>query len=142
MEISKAHNLMKSALNYRAVRQNLISSNISNIDTPFYKSRDINFESALSYQANKIFDGEKDQELKLAKTDGQHLKQDPDYHKDRGTLFLRDGHYSRNDGNSVDLDVETTEMSKNSTMFRALVASMKKDSMIFKSVVSASEKLN
>lgn len=35
---------------------------------------------------------------------------------------------ARNDGNSVDLDVETTEMAKNSTMFNAPNRSAQKDS--------------
>ena len=41
-------------------------------------------------------------------------------------------------GNSVDIDVETTEMSKNSIMFNALVGALKKDSLIYKSVIEAS----
>ena len=47
---------------------------------------------------------------------------------------------ARNDGNSVDLDVETTEMSKNSLMFNAIVQANKKESLIFKSVIEASSK--
>jgi flagellar basal-body rod protein FlgB len=47
---------------------------------------------------------------------------------------------ARNDGNSVDLDVESSEMAKNSTMFNALTAALKKDSMLFKSVIDASSK--
>ena len=49
---------------------------------------------------------------------------------------------ARNDGNSVDLDVETTEMSKNSIMFSALVQAIKKDGQIFKSVIEASGKVS
>jgi flagellar basal-body rod protein FlgB len=144
MEISKAHNLMKSALNYRATRQKLISGNIANNDTPFYRPKDISFESALSHQAKKIFN-EPDSinnKLELANTSGNHLQPENEFDRERGTLFFRDGHLARNDGNSVDLDVETTEMSKNSTMFKALISAVKKDSTIFKSVISASEKLN
>jgi flagellar basal-body rod protein FlgB len=49
---------------------------------------------------------------------------------------------ARNDGNSVDLDVETTEMSKNSVMFNALIQANKKDGNIFKSVIDASSKIS
>jgi len=58
------------------------------------------------------------------------------------TLYFRDGHMARNDGNSVDIDVETTEMSKNSIMFNALIQAKKKDGAIFKSVIEASQKVN
>jgi len=141
MEISKAHSFMVSALNSRATRQKLISSNISNIDTPFYKPRDIAFEKALNSEAKKLFDNDNGQELSLAKTSGNHIGNGSD-DPEKSTIFFRDGHGARNDGNSVDLDVETTEMSKNSIMYRALVAGLRKEGNIFRSVISASEKTN
>lgn len=140
MEISKAHGLMKSALDFRAMRQDLISSNISNADTPFYKPRDVNFENHLTAKAQHIFHAKKEPKLELATTHAAHVQPKESY-EGRGTLFFRDGHAARNDGNSVDLDVETTEMAKNQTMFNALVAALKKDGAIFKSVLSASEKV-
>jgi flagellar basal-body rod protein FlgB len=141
MEISKAHDFMVSAMNSRATRQKLISGNLSNVDTPFYKPRDIAFEKALQTEAQKRFSGEKNSELELANTDGKHLDGDLEAPM-KPTLFFRDGHGARNDGNSVDLDVETTEMAKNSIMFKALVSGLRKESNIFRSVVAASEKLN
>lgn len=140
MEISKSHALMKQALDYRAMRQDLISSNIANADTPFYHPRDVNFENHLSQKAQEIFNAQKEPELKLATTDPAHIQPHDEYNG-KGTLFFRDGHMARNDGNSVDLDVETTEMAKNNTMFNALVAALKKDSNIFKSVIDASSKI-
>jgi len=41
---------------------------------------------------------------------------------------------------TVDIDVESTEMSKNSVMFNALINAKKKDGAIFKSVIEASAK--
>jgi len=141
MEISKSHSLMKQALDYRALRQDLIASNISNVDTPFYRPRDVNFENHLTKKSQEMFNTQKEPELKLANTSAGHIQPDEEISKDKGTVFFRDGHQARNDGNSVDLDVETTEMAKNSTMFNALVAALKKDGQIFKSVLDASSKL-
>lgn len=140
MQISRSHSLMASAMDYRAMRQDLISSNISNADTPFYKPRDVNFENHLSAKAQDIFNVNKRPRLKLAVTNGAHIQPVDTFHS-RGTIFFRDGHAARNDGNSVDLDVETTEMAKNTTMFNALTAALKKDSQIFKSVIDASSKV-
>ena len=39
--------LVAEALNYRAARQDMISSNIANADTPFYRPRDISFQDTL-----------------------------------------------------------------------------------------------
>jgi len=138
--ISQAHELMKEALNYRAQRQDLIASNIANADTPFYRPRDIDFETMLAEKKAAMFEA-KETKLELANTNALHMHASAASHSTHATLFFRDGHMARNDGNSVDLDVETSEMSKNSVMFNALIASVKKSGATFKSVIEASQKL-
>jgi len=139
LNISRAHELMKSAMDYRAARQDMIAGNIANADTPFYRPKDIRFEEVLAEKSAEIF-SEKSQKLQMTRTNGVHMDGNEIPSDRKPTLFHRDGHMARNDGNSVDLDVETTEMAKNSTMFNALTAAMKKDSMLFKSVIDASAK--
>ena len=48
---------------------------------------------------------------------------------------------ARNDANTVDLDVETTELSKNAIMVTALDRAMRQSGQIFKSVIDASSKI-
>jgi flagellar basal-body rod protein FlgB len=139
-EYSVARSFAKEALNHRAVRQDLISSNIANIDTPFYKPKDINFEQMLAKKAQEEF-GEKKPELKLAKTTGSHLDKYESQDSSKATLFFRDGHLARNDGNSVDLDVEMGELSKNDIMYKALINGLKKNSAIMRTVIESSSKL-
>ena len=79
--------------------------------------------------------------LQLAQTDGAHFPLMNEKSNAKATLFFRDGHMARNDGNSVDVDVETTEMSKNSVMFNALIQAAKKDTTIYKSVIDGSSKV-
>jgi flagellar basal-body rod protein FlgB len=141
ISISKTASLVKEAMNYRAARQDMISSNIANADTPNYKPRDISFESSLREKKAKILK-DNSQKLQMAQTNSGHIKPQEEVVATQPTLFFRDGHMARNDGNSVDIDVETTEMSKNSIMFNALVSALKKDSMIYKSVIEASQKVN
>ncbi|MEA3228402.1 MAG: flagellar basal body rod protein FlgB [Campylobacterota bacterium] len=139
IEISRAHGLIADALDYRANRQDMIASNIANADTPHYKPRDIRFEDALIAKKADIMN-DNSNKLALAQTDSSHIPLQNEKSSYKPTLFFRDGHMARNDGNSVDIDVETTEMSKNSVMFNALIQANKKDSMIFKSVIEASQK--
>lgn len=136
---SRADGLMKAALDYRAARQDMIASNIANADTPFYRPKDIRFEEMLSKKSAQIF-GSKEKTLPMARTNGAHLESSAAAEESKATTFFRDGHMARNDGNSVDLDVESSEMAKNSMMYNALVAAMKKDGAIFKSVIDASSK--
>lgn len=130
-DISKAYSVVHKALDYRSIRQDMIASNIANVDTPFYRPKDVNFEQYLARENKRIFgSGERSYELPLAKTKYGHLDSRR-IHPDTATMFWRDGHLAKNDGNSVDLDVETSEMGKNSTMYQALTSALKRHKSIF-----------
>lgn len=139
-EYSKAKPLAEAALNYRSLRQDLISSNISNVNTPFYRPKDVRFEDMLTKKAKEIFEGHKNKELKVAKTHEYHLENFPD-EENLATIYYRDGHLARNDGNSVDLDIEMSEMSKNGVMYNALTEMLKKNGAIFKAALESSARL-
>lgn len=141
MNISRAHELMNKALDYRSARQDMIASNIANADTPFYRPRDIRFEETLAQKSAQIFN-EKTKILPMAKTNEMHMESSSIPNDLKPTIFFRDGHMARNDGNSVDLDVESSEMSKNSMMYNAIIAAKKKGTGIYKSVIDASSKIS
>lgn len=138
----KSKELVTGALAGRNLRNQMINSNLANVDTPFYKARDIEFETALVNRANEIFKRKDDKELKLAQTNEAH--QEPWKFPDpkKSTIYLRDGHLARNDANTVDLDVETTEMSKNVAMVNALDGVLRKQGSIFGGIIDASSKLS
>ncbi len=133
--------LVAQALDYRSMRQDMISSNIANADTPFYRPRDISFGETLAVKQAELYK-DTSTTLDLAQTNSFHMPLYNERDISKATTFFRDGHMARNDGNSVDLDVETTEMSKNSIMFNALVNADKKISMIYKNVVDSSSKVS
>ncbi len=139
IQISRAHIVADAALDYRAMRQDLIAGNIANVDTPFYRPRDIDFNSALVQKSNELYKKDSNQ-LQMAHTNEAHLSASASIDPRKATLFFRDGHTTRNDGNSVDLDVETSELSKNAMMFTALISARKKSAMIFRAVLDASAK--
>ncbi|HIC13421.1 MAG TPA: flagellar basal body rod protein FlgB [Sulfurimonas sp.] len=135
--ISRTGTLLKDALNYRSMRQDMIASNIANADTPNYKPRDISFEQALIQKKAALLKNDNNT-LKMAQTDSSHLKPQAQSSSFTPTVYFRAGHMARND---VDIDVETTEMSKNSIMFNAVIGAMKKDAAIYKSVIEASQRV-
>ena len=141
-EISKSNKLMVEGLNARSMRQDLVSSNIANIDTPFYKARDVDFESALIAKTKEMYGtNNASTKLEMAQTDGAHLNGTTDFDNAKATVYLRDGQMARNDGNTVDLDVESSELGKNAMMFNALSSALQKDGLIFKSVIEYSAKV-
>ncbi|HEC1776135.1 TPA: flagellar basal body rod protein FlgB [Campylobacter lari] len=137
----KSKELIVDALAGRNLRSQMINSNLANVDTPFYKARDIEFETALVNRANEIFKKKDTKELELASTNANHQKpwKFPDPNK--STIYLRDGHLARNDANTVDLDVETTEMSKNTMMITALDGVLRRQGNIFSTIIETSSKL-
>ena len=132
LDRSKSSPLVESALAGRELRQKLISGNLANVDTPFYKARDVRFEDVLKEKANEIYNVSESNEAHMAAVDFPK--------SDTAQIFLRDGHMARNDANTVDLDVETTEMGKNTVMINALDSAYKAQGNIFKSVIDASAK--
>jgi flagellar basal-body rod protein FlgB len=133
----KTINFLEKSLEYRKVRQDLIASNIANADTPYYRPRDIRFEEALK---NEI-ENKPAHKLELAKTNPMHLESKNVNDEMKPIVFFRDGHLARNDGNSVDIDVETTEMAKNTLMYNAEVAAVKKRVELFKLVIDSSKSI-
>jgi flagellar basal-body rod protein FlgB len=139
-EISKYASVAGDALKYRGLRQDIIAGNIANIDTPFYKAKDINFEEYLAKESNML--KSKEEELELAKTDSKHFSIQDESSSVGAEVFFRPNHATRNDGNSVDLDIETTEMSKNAIMINAISAALKKRSQLFKNVIDTSSRVS
>ena len=98
-------------------RQKLISSNLSNVDTPGYKTVDIDFEQELQSQMA----GSAGQGISLAVTDTRHLVTSsgaqgglPAQAKEVEGLTLR------NDLNNVNIDREMSELSTNAMKFSAV----------------------
>lgn len=139
-EVSPVYKYAHKALDYRSMRQDLIAGNIANVDTPFYKPRDIDFESYLANAMNEEFGKSRNMELQMAETSSRHLPP-LEERVQGGTIFFRDGHMARNDGNSVDLDVETSEMGKNSVMYQALVSALKKHKGIFTYAIDSTKNI-
>ena len=67
-KIDRDIGFVQSALNVRAMRQEVLASNLANADTPNYKARDVDFAAALSAAKGAIGGN-----LALTRTDSAHL---------------------------------------------------------------------
>ena len=111
------------------------------MDTPYYRSKDIDFETVLAQEAHKEFESGKQKKLEMAKTSKMHMDPADEYKNLNPTVFYRDGHLARNDGNTVDLDVESTELSKNNIMYNALSQTHKRNKIMFQAAIEAGKNL-
>jgi len=133
MQPSSVTDLLFQQLNFRGERQKVISSNIANIDTPDYKTKELKFK-------NELDKSKYESQLKLTRTNNHHLPLMDDSNKNSMELYEVKGLEEQNDGNNVNLDTQMSNMSKNSIMFSAIQNSIKKDSAWFKTVIDASSK--
>ncbi len=134
MQPSSVTDLLFQNLNFRGEKQKVISSNIANINTPKYKTKDISFENELQKASMK-------NDLQLRVTHHNHISfETQSIPTSQFNTFEVEGLEEQNDGNNVNLDKQMSDMAKNSIMFNAIQGSIKKDAAWFKEVIAASGK--
>ncbi|MBI1889238.1 MAG: flagellar basal body rod protein FlgB [Burkholderiales bacterium] len=104
----------ETALNLRAQRQQLLASNIANADTPNYKARDIDFNSALKGAMSKA---EPPKAPELAKSASTHLNSKSDNAIGGIPLLYRSAVQGNVDGNTVDMDAERNQFTDNAIRY-------------------------
>lgn len=105
------YDLIKQSLNAADTRSQVISNNISNVNTANYKRSYVTFEDTLQNSMDN---------LSLKKTNPKHLDDGNGY----GTISInQDNTTSMNsDGNNVDIDTEMANQAKNTLMYEALIS--------------------
>ncbi len=134
MKASNVSDVLFNQLSFSAQKQKVISSNIANINTPNYKTKELVFEDELKMVQAK-------NDLKLNVTHQNHImiKQDLSNKSEPKVMEVKNLE-EQNDGNNVNIDNQMTEMSKNKTLATAMQMAIKKDSRLFKSVIESSSK--
>ena len=118
-------NVLGKATNASWKRNEVISNNIANVDTPGYKRSDVQFESYL--QEALTGDGSLDQ--KVANTKLNSI--DATVYTDNSSLSYR------LDGNNVDIDTESAYMAENQIRYYALLDSMTQEFSRIKTVLAS-----
>lgn len=117
----KTTGALGASVNMRNLRQNVISGNVANAETPGYKAKKLDFEAAL----NRAIDHEG-----FAKMHTDHQDHFP---VGRGAVSrLKADVYDNpeinvtNDGNTVDLEAEMAKLSENTILYKAAIQLMNK----------------
>ncbi|GHU40927.1 flagellar basal body rod protein FlgB [Clostridia bacterium] len=104
-------NVLQKAADASWLRQDVISNNIANADTPGYKRRDVNFESVLKQELFSSKYTTLDQKISNIHLDHLNVQSAPDY-----------PNYSyRVDENNVDPEQENVALASNRIQYNALV---------------------
>lgn len=103
----------EQALKFRALRNQVLSSNIANADTPNYKARDLSFGDALNSARHES--------LGMTQTSNLH-KQAWGHTTDGAKTLYRVPNQPTLDGNTVEMDVEQAEFAENALHYRTSLA--------------------
>lgn len=120
---------LNQALDGLAQRQQAISGNLANVDTPGYQAYTVDFETALQRAEGT------DRRLALTATHAGHLAS-PSSTPAGAQLLARTGGSTRADGNNVDVDQELLELSTTGIQYQALSQLMSKKLLLLKSIAT------
>lgn len=118
-------NVLTKAADASYQREAILANNISNVDTPGYKRKDLNFEGVLSQELGRC----KHQSLdkKISELDTSKLT---------ANVYTDHSNYSyRMDGNNVDIDTENVELASEQIKYKALTSSISSQFSRMKSVL-------
>ena len=98
--------MLENYLKLSASREQAISANMANIDTPGYRTHDINLES----EFNKVMRGA----MRSSEDDAEPVQLTPVYHLVQGLM-------ERPDGNNVSLDHEALMLAKTQLQYQLAI---------------------
>ena len=118
-------NVLDRAADAAWQRNEAISNNIANVDTPGYKRQDVAFESVLQQAlGNNRYESMDD---KVANVDLSRL---------RGRAYVDYANYSyRLDGNNVDIENENVMLAENQLKYQGLISSINQEFTNLKTVM-------
>ena len=123
--------VLEKSLNAAWARNDVISQNLANVDTPEYKRKDIAFEEFLNDSMGKTsLEGNLTDKRHIPINSGNVEKIEPALVEDNSDSSMRI------DGNNVDIDSEMANLAKNQIKYNALIQMINGSYSRIKSVIS------
>lgn len=118
-------NVLDKAADASWLRNDAISNNIANVDTPGYKRQDVDFETQLAQALKRSRYTTMDDKVSNLKTNRLNPITYTDY----------EGFSYRLDGNNVDVDTEGVYLAKNQIVYQGLTQSITQEFKNLQSVM-------
>ena len=122
--------VLKKALDFQSERQLLISSNISNMDTPGYKAKDIDFKGALKAALGNGDD------LTLRSTHRSHMGPNQDALRGLRAEPFIEPDAAKSNGNNVNIDKEMMKLAENQISYNATVQMLAKRTSTIRAAIT------
>lgn len=118
---------LERAIGIAHQRHSLISSNISNLDTPNYRTKDIDFKTALAQTL------ESDHAINLARTNSRHMGHGMHSAAYNVESFEENGAW--NGYNWVDIDKEMTKLAENNLRYKMATETLLRKIAVLREVI-------
>lgn len=112
---SKTFDYTSRGMQAAVIRHEVISHNIANVNTPYFRRSDVEFESLLTKELGLG----NDKMMQVVRTHDRHLPT-PFRGKAKPAVVVEEHTDMRYDGNNVDIDREMANMAKNQLYYEAL----------------------
>ena len=124
--------VLKKGLDFQSSRNLMLSTNISNMETPDFKAHDINFEQQLQEVIKSS------NQLTVRSTNSKHFGPSNDALKGLEPLPFELKDPSKSNGNNVNIDKEMGKLAENQIMYTAFIQLMMKRGSTVRSAVTES----
>lgn len=108
-------NRLRSAIDASNTRQQVISNNIANADTPFFKRSDVSFESLLQSEMNGVGS------IKGRMTNVRHIAIGSASTIPTAQITTDKNTVMNNNSNNVDIDTEMTNLAENQLRYNTYI---------------------
>ncbi len=134
MDLFNNINVLQRSLDVSSTRQRLITNNISNVDTPGYKTMDVSFEDILNnekekYASDLVFQGKR--------SDSRHFvigqSKDNSY---QPKIITQDDTSMLINENNVDIDYQMAILAENNIYFNGLTELVNKEFSMLRYVIT------
>lgn len=115
-------NYLSRGMTAATMRQEVISNNIANVNTPNFRKSGVNFEEAL---AKELYGEDTGGKLQMIRTREKHLPADKTPIHAVPTVVEDDTTIMRTDDNNVDIDVEMSSLLKNQLYYNAMATQIR-----------------
>lgn len=128
----KTNDLYKSYLGYSAYRNEILSQNLANVNTPGYKADEVYIPSNFNELAGNNGASKK---INIARTSAMHISK----HKNNGSKLrsqkLKDPDEVKKNGNNVSLRQQMTKLSQNKTDYTTAIKGYATINSLFSSII-------
>jgi len=122
-------NVLQKGLEASDMRQQVLSNNVANIDTPNFKRSDVDFQAVLGVAL-----GDKSGALSMKQTSLKHLAGLANGNGS-GIIVTDQSTSLRNDGNNVDVDREMTNVAENGLYYSSLTRAISAQLSLLRMVI-------